>query len=57
MASDMLKNPRLLWYWSASGGRLCDDYDALTIDYFTDHVESEKQIKTLWDPDGPYGKS
>jgi hypothetical protein len=47
----VLRNPRLLWYWSPEGGRLSTYYERSTIDYYNSHVLSDPTQPLLERPD------
>lgn len=49
-----LRNPRLLWYWSPTGGDLCSDYDKATLDYFRMHVADDATATKLGDASSPF---
>ncbi len=52
----LLRNPRLLYYWSAEGGELCFNYEPCTIDYYEANVlnDSSLPLKFKPDPVGPF---
>jgi hypothetical protein len=47
----LLKNPRLLWFWSSSGGNLSVHYEDETIRYFDEKVKPDY---SKWDQVGPF---
>jgi hypothetical protein len=53
----VLRNPRLLWYWSTDGGGLSEYYEASTRQYYTEHVLQvlDGSAPPKPDPVGPFG--
>jgi hypothetical protein len=47
----LLRNPRLLWYWSPNGGALAGHYEADTVAYYDANV---KQTHENVDSEGPF---
>ena len=52
----LLKNPRLLYYWSESGGNLSAYFEPETIEYYNKEVlgNIEGNVEELMDCDGPF---
>ena len=55
--SRVLRNPRLLWYWSSQGGGLSTYYEISTRQYYDDRVlhNSADPLQQRPDPLGPFG--
>jgi hypothetical protein len=51
----LLRNPRLLWYWDANGGKLSSEYEDKTRQYYADHVlhDPKAPLVETPDPKGP----
>jgi hypothetical protein len=54
---DLLRNPRLLWYWNPTGGRLAAEYRHETVGHYKDHVlmNPNKPLTEKTDSVGPLG--
>jgi hypothetical protein len=47
----LLRNPRLLYYWSRDGGKLSEEYQDTTQQYYNEHVLSSANRKLIEAPD------
>ena len=52
----LLRNPRLLYYWSRDGGQLCLNYEPSTIEYYERRVLNDPSHPIVMAPDpiGPF---
>ena len=52
----LLRNPRLLYYWSQEGGQLCCNYEPSTIAYYEANVLNDHSFPLEFEPDpiGPF---
>lgn len=55
----LLRNPRLLYYWSQDGGQLCYNYEPSTIAFYESKVLKNPSFPLKFDPDpiGPFTES
>jgi hypothetical protein len=51
-----LRNPRMLYLWSANGGKLCDEYSGFTMQTYNNDVLNDKEhpLQQIPDAIGPY---
>ena len=52
----LLRNPRLLYYWSQDGGQLCFNYEPSTIAFYEANVLNNHLFPLKFEPDliGPF---
>jgi hypothetical protein len=53
MTGSLLRNPRLLYLWSETGGCLCSDFELSTKQYYDENVKTTSETK--FDIEGLFG--
>ena len=51
--NDLLRNPRLLWYWNPKGGQLESEYRQETKEHYDEHVRKTPGKSLQEDETGP----